>query len=961
MPPSPRRTPSLHRLLPALLVLLCAAGPVPAAAAAPAPWPHLASDLAPDPAVRFGTLPGGLRYALLPNGTPHGRVSLRLRVAAGSLMEVEADRGLAHFLEHMAFKGSRHMPAGDLVQYLERLGMAFGADTNARTDFDSTVYQLELPAADAALLERGLAVLRETATELLLPQAELERERGVVLSEKRLRDTPASRAFIANLDLLLPGSRLGARLPIGTDASLQAIDRGRMEQFYRTWYRPQRMLLVAVGEFDADALQHQLEAAFSGMDGGPAGTDAPPADQPDEAPLRAAFHHEAGGDATVTIETLGPARGGPETAAVREGEMALYLANSIISRRLATAALRPDAPFLAGAAGTSEFLHAGRLSEIRLSTRPERWADALGVAERQLRAALTHGFTAGELDEARRNLLSDMEQEARAAPTRESRALADELVESVADGRVFSHPADDLALARRQAAAMTPQRLLEALRAQWSQAPRRLFVSGPMVLEDAPARILAAYASAAATAVEPPAQATVHPFAYGDFGPPSAVAERSVSRVLEVTQVRFGNNVHLNLKPTTQEAHSVLVAVRVGSGRLGLPPQLPGLKLLAESAFIAGGLGRHDIDELTRITAGRNVELTAGVDDEAFVLRGRTTPEDLLLQLQLLCAYVSDPGYREEAQQHYLKALSHQYRSLNHSAEGALQRDVAALLRSGDPRFGFPPEAEAARRTLAQLRDWLAPQLREGYLEISVVGDFDPAPALDAVARTFGSLPLRAAVKTVDPSLRAVHFPAARSTRTFTYEGSEPRALALAYWPTVDARAVSETRRLYLLARVFTSRLLERARNQRGLTYVAQVDHNAGFAFPGFGFLSAAVDAGPAQAQELLGEILRVADGLATGPIEADELERARKPLVNEVRRRLEENEFLLTALISASQEDPTRLERIATVFDDLASITAAQLQDTARRYLAPGRALPVLILPGGTAGPGTPADGQSR
>ena len=152
-------------------------------------WPHQTGDVKPDPNVIWGQLDNGMRYVLLPNSTPKDRVSLRLLVSAGSLMEREDQRGLAHLLEHMAFKGSDNMPAGDLVQYLERLGMAFGADTNARTSFESTVYQLELPNNSPDMIDRSLFVLREKADHLRIPQAELDKERGVVLSEKRLRDT----------------------------------------------------------------------------------------------------------------------------------------------------------------------------------------------------------------------------------------------------------------------------------------------------------------------------------------------------------------------------------------------------------------------------------------------------------------------------------------------------------------------------------------------------------------------------------------------------------------------------------------------------------------------------------------------------------------------------------------------------------------------------------------------------
>ncbi len=943
--PQITRTPVIAPLLGlTLLGLLCGA---PARGAeAPAAWPQELSDLRPDPAVRFGTLPNGLRFALLPHTTPRDRVSLRLRVATGSLMEEENERGLAHFLEHMAFKGSQNMPAGDLVKYLERLGMGFGADTNARTDFDNTVYQLELPSAQAELLDQGLSVLRETADRLLIAQAEADRERGVVLSEKRLRDTPGSRAFLANMQLLLPESLVVRRLPIGTEAVLETAGHDRLEHFYRTWYRPERMLLVAVGAVDLDDLEGRIRAKFSSLvsSGEPPRRASP--GRPDDAALRVAFHAEAGGDASVTLSTAAAPRVGAETTASRREELTRYLANGVISRRIASAALKPEAPFLGGHATTSELFHVARVSDIRLSVRPERWAQALASAEQELRAALAFGFTAGELEEAKKNLLSEMDQESRAAATRESRALADELVESVEEDRVFTHPAADLALTRDQLAAVTPAQVQAALHELWDGQPRRIFVSGPMQLKDPTAEILAAYEAGGKVAVTPPVERDAAVFAYEDLGSASAVTERQTSRVLDVTQVRFGNNVRLNLKRTPFDTHTILVSVRVGAGRLSLPRDQPGLKQLADMAFLAGGLGRHSIDDLNRLTAGRNVELALSVEDDALLLRGRTTPEDLRLQLQLLRAYLTDPGYRPEAQQKFLRALSAQYRNLTHTPEGTLQREVSALVHDGDPRFGFPEEAQANRRTLAELRAWLEPQLKSAYLEISLVGDLDLDQALAQVQATFGSLPTRETSKPALDAERQVHFPANHTVRSFTFEAKEPRALALAYWPTLDARQVSESRKLYLLARVFTNRLLDRARNEAGLTYVAHAEHNASYAFPGYGFLSAMVDAPPDKAQQLVEQIQQIAAELAAGGISADELERARKPLVNEIRKRLEENEFLLSALIMASQEEPQRLARAATLIDDLTGFTLGQIEAVAKRYLAPGLGLPVLVLP---------------
>ncbi|WP_309646323.1 insulinase family protein, partial [Phenylobacterium sp.] len=165
----------------------------------PGEWAQARSDLAPDPDIRFGALPNGMRYAIRKQSIPPGQAALRLRFDAGSLMETDKQQGIAHFLEHMAFNGSKTVPEGDMIKILERLGLAFGADTNASTDFDETVYKLDLPRTDDETVDTSLMLLREAAGNLTLDPAAIDRERGVVLSEERARDTPPYRVYKSRL------------------------------------------------------------------------------------------------------------------------------------------------------------------------------------------------------------------------------------------------------------------------------------------------------------------------------------------------------------------------------------------------------------------------------------------------------------------------------------------------------------------------------------------------------------------------------------------------------------------------------------------------------------------------------------------------------------------------------------------------------------------------------------------
>src|SRR5665213_3648598 len=265
-----------RRLCLALLATASLVAAAPAVRASAPGWPQAGSDLAADPAVRFGALANGMRYAIMRNDTPAGQTSIRLRIGSGSLEESDDQQGLAHVLEHMAFKGSTHVAAGEMVKILQREGLAFGADTNAETEWTQTVYQFDLPRSDQASLDTGLMLMRETAGNLTLDAAALTPERGVVLSEERLRDTPQYRAEKAQIDLLAHGQRIVDRFPIGQVDVIEHAPISLVADFYRANYRPDRATLIAVGDFDPAAMEAKIKARFSDWKAvGAAGSKSP--------------------------------------------------------------------------------------------------------------------------------------------------------------------------------------------------------------------------------------------------------------------------------------------------------------------------------------------------------------------------------------------------------------------------------------------------------------------------------------------------------------------------------------------------------------------------------------------------------------------------------------------------------------------------------------------------------------
>lgn len=912
------------------------------------PFPQEHSDLPADPAVRWGTLPNGLRYAVMANHEPKARASLRLLVLAGSLNETDDQRGLAHFLEHMAFNGSTHYAPNTLVEFFQRMGMSFGGDTNASTSFDQTLYQLELPDTRAATLHEGLQVFADYAGGLLLTPAMIEKERGIILSEKRTRDDVSYRIYVARSHFLLAGTRLPLREPIGLPEIIEHAPRERFVEFWNAWYRPELMAVVAVGDFDPTTVEKQIAATFSDL--APRTPSPKPPDlgrvAPAAAAVRAFYHAEPEApNTTVMIAVVSPFAGEPDNAANRLKYLPRLLAHEMLNRRLAILAKKEDAPFIGAGAGAGENYDLYREASLNLSCKADQWPAALALGEQELRRALTHGFQPAELKEITANFINSLEQAVKTAPTRHSDELAFTIAQSLVDREVFTTPEADLALYRPALDQVMVDDCLAALRATWADPHPAVLVTGnARIPGDAPAAILAAYEKSHAMSVTAPDALTDLQWGYTDFGAPGRVVQRKHIADLDLTLVTFANGVRLNLKKTDFEAGRISLSVRVGPGQLTEPPSEPGLAAFAGATFTAGGLGRHSADDLRRILAGKTVGVGFNVDGDALQFGGGTNREDLLLELQLVAAHITDPGYRPEALRQVRKRIEQLYLSFEHTTSGPLTLEVPRLLACGDPRFGLPPRDVLLGRNLAETRAWLAPQLARGAMEIGIVGDLDIDATIDAVARTLGALPAREPRQPLD-QLRKVSYPEKPFAKDYTVETEIPKGLVALYWPTTDARDVSRTRRLNVLASVLNDRLRVKVREEIGGAYDPGADSAPSDLYPGYGFMTVSITVDPAKAQPIADAAVALAADLSAHGVTDDELVRAKQPMLTAIRETLRDNGYWLS-VVNRAQEQPERLDWARSREADVTAITTADLAALARRYLGADRVFRVTVLP---------------
>jgi len=387
------------KLFIAVTFAVLAAVVAPAMAEAPVVnWPQSVSDLPVEQGIRFGTLPNGMRYAVMHNATPAGQVAIRFRIGAGSLQERDDQQGLAHFLEHMAFKGSTHVPEGEMIRTLQRLGLAFGADTNASTSYGETVYALDLPEANPETVSTGLMLMRETASELTLDAGAFDRERGVILSEEKLRDTPQYRGGTGLLAQLLPGQRVPQRSPIGKTDIISNAPVDLLREFYHTYYRPDRATLIVVGDIDAAAIEADIRSRFGNW----AATGPAPAD-PDLGTLQS--HGERvgtvvvpGAATRVQLAWTRPYDSSPDTVATRRAQLVEDIGLAVLNRRLSLLAQQPNPPFVSAQAGAQDLLKSAHVAMISADSDPANWQTALAAIDQEQRRIAQFGADQSEID-----------------------------------------------------------------------------------------------------------------------------------------------------------------------------------------------------------------------------------------------------------------------------------------------------------------------------------------------------------------------------------------------------------------------------------------------------------------------------------------------------------------------------------------------------------------------------------
>ena len=932
-----------------------AAQPAPVAAPAPAvdvpvdktAWLYKGSDITPDPDWRFGTLPNGLRYAVRKNGVPPGQVSIRVRMDVGSLNEREPERGFAHLIEHLSFRGSEHVPDGEAKRIWQRMGVTFGADTNAATSFTQTVYKLDLPSANEASLGESLKILEGMMSGPGLTQAALDAERPVVMSEAREQPGPQMRLGDLTRATFFAGQPLADRSPIGTPETLAAATAASVTAFQQRWYRPERAVVVISGDMDPAVFERQIVANFAGWRGvGPA-TPSPDFGNPKPGKTETAALVEPALPPVVSLAWLRPWTVGDDTVIFNQKRMIDMIAVRIVNRRLESRA-RSGGSFISAGANLEDVSRSANATFVTVLPVGDDWQAALKDVRASIADAVATPPTQGEIDREITEIETVMKAGVATSRVDAGAKKADDLVEAVDIKETTTTPQTSLEIFQGAVAKkmFTPASVQASAKAVFAGVSLRGVVNTRTPADNVPAVLASALdTEVKGTAAASAAMKNVSFDSLPRLGAPGKVVSRTVAVAdPKMEKIVFANGVNMLLFENPSEASRVYVRVRFGRGLAQLPADRQTPAYAADLALVASGVGKLGQEELDRLTGGRRIGLDFTTDDDAFVFGATTSAEDLTDQLRLIAAKLSAPAWDPNPVARAKAVLLTSYAALDASPDAVLSRDLDRLLHDGDPRWGTPTRADIEKLDAKSFRALWAPILASGPIEVQIYGDVKADPAIAAVAASLGALKPRKAAAALAPTAR---FPAHITTPVArVHTGQNTQAAAVIAWPTGGGSdGIAQGRKLEVLAAVFRDRLLDKLRSSAGISYTPNVASNWPDGMPGGGRVMA-IGMVPPDKTGYFFELARgIAADLVATPIETDELRRALVPVVQYVARLSTGNMFWLSQTEGGSF-DPKRLAAVDTIASDLTSITPQELQALAAKYLQPGKDWSMTVLP---------------
>jgi zinc protease len=928
-------------------LLLCAVLAIVVAPMAAQTAGDLQNPVAIDPNTTYGRLDNGLTYYIRPNHWPENRAELRLVVRVGSIVEDPDQQGLAHFVEHMAFNGTKNFKKQELVNYLESIGVKFGPHLNAYTSFDETVYMLQVPTDSTKQLQTGIQILEEWAHNLAFDSTEIEKERGVVREEWRLSRGAWSRMNDATWPVVFKGSRYADRLPIGKVEVIDTAHDETIRRFYSDWYRPDLMSVIAVGDFDRTQIEALIRKHFSTIPAATAPRTREHYPVPDQPGTDAVVAVDKEADmANVEISYRHPVST-YRTEADYRAQLVEGLFSSLLTERLTELRSRTDPPFAFAYGGKQTVAPTKDFFTLSAYGPEEKVTKAFEAMATEAERARAHGFNATELERQKREMLRGLEEQYSERDRTESGRLVWEYVNHALDHGFLPGIDQEYQLAQRLLPGITlaevnrlaAQLITRDNRVIAVQAPQKSDVpmpSGPDLVASL-SRIESSSVAACKDDV-PDAPLMAAPATSG------RTVATAANDKLGITEWRLANGVRVIIKPTTFKNDEVLMRAYSPGGSSLIADDRAYDAISGASGFIAqSGAGAFDKVALSKKLAGQIAWVSPYISWYGEGMRGSASPKDLETMMQLTDLYFTAPRADSGAFEAYRTMMATFAKNQGQTPEGRMQDTLSVTLAQHHPRSKPFSQAtlDAMDRTAAY------EFYRERYADAGdftfiFVGTVDTTTFRPLVEKYLGTLPTTGRKETWrDIGMR---YPQGRIEKTVN-AGIEPQsqvhyALTGAFeWNDRNRHLLTST------AAVLRIMLREVLREELGGTYGVSVYASPAHVPVDNYRLDIAFGCAPDRVPELTSAMLATVDSLKRFGPSAQNLAKIKEAQRRERETQLKDNDFWADQLESAVRngDDPMSILAAEKLTDEL---TADAIRDAANRYLDMNNLVKVVLYP---------------
>ena len=707
----------------------------------------LNSIIPPDSNIKIGKLENGLTYYIKYNKKPEQRIELRLAINAGSICETDGQLGLAHFCEHMCFNGTKNFPSNRIIDMLEEMGMKFGEEINAYTSFDETIYMLKVPADKPESVSRGFQVLEDWAHLVSMDEKEIDKERGVIVEEWRLGLGAQERMMQKYIPVLLKDSRYAERLPIGKVEVLKTFSYDTLRNFYKTWYRPDLMAAVVVGDIDPKLAEEKVREYFGKI---PASVNPKPrvefpVPDNDEPLIIVVTDKEASGfnaqimfkQPNSNLETFNDYRNSQKRS--------LFI--GMLNNRLQELTVKPDAPFLYAGSGYGDFI--GRSMDVYslfVAAKENQIDKSIESVLAENEKVLQFGFTSTELERQKMEVMTMYENGAKEADKVESGTYADEFIRNYLDRESIPGYQKEYEIVKELLPGITLAEINE-LGKKWVTdsniialvtAQEKEGVKVPTELQ-----VAEIIKSARSKKVEAYVDAVTETPLLADVPVPSKVVKRTENAAFGFTELLFGNGVKMILKPTDFK-NDEIVMTAFSPGGISLYPDQDVMSATMASTIISqSGLGDYDFTGLQKKLSGNTAKLTPYINDLREGVNGSCTPKDLETMLQLNYLYFSKTRRDEDAFNSYLSRMKNMVKPMRSVPRVIFQDTLSKIVSMNSPRvIAIPSDKQLDQVNLDRIMDIFKDRFADAsdftYL---MIGNFKTDEIIPMLEKYIGGLP----------------------------------------------------------------------------------------------------------------------------------------------------------------------------------------------------------------------------